>query len=494
MSGAPGFAPWRLAGWRGSLRLRLFVGTLVWVLMAIAVAGWGLRALFAEHIAQQLRSQLVLQLDRLSAGVNLQGDGRIGVQPAPSDQRLQQPLSGLYWQIDQLDAAGRGTAHAGVQRSRSLWDQTLDWSRFAPQGGAAALVHGRLPMAQGQPGKADRWLEVVSRELQLPEAGAPPLRLMVAADGSLLAEPLQRFTRMLAMALGTLALGLIAAVAIQLQLALAPLAAIRRQLAAIRQGDAAELQGRHPSELMPLVQEFNHVLQTNAEMVQRARTQAGNLAHAVNTPLTILANAAAQQDSALAELVREQVASASRQVEHHLARARAAATQAAGLRTPLQPPLQSLVRTMARLHAGRGIRFEIEGRPEDWDFRGDVQDLMEMLGNLLDNAGKWARSTVRLQVQGQDQCVVLCVDDDGPGIEQQARERIFERGRRLDEKRPGTGLGLDIVRDLVQSYGGRIEARTAPLGGLRMRLELPAIPHADTPARPSIQGQDSTKA
>lgn len=472
MSGA-GSTPRTL---RGSLRLRLFAGTLVWVLLAIIAAGWSLRALFAEHIAQQLRGQLVLQLDRLSAGVNLRGDGRIEVSPAPSDQRLQQPLSGLYWQIDQLDAPGRATAQAGVQRSRSLWDQTLDWSRFMPQGSSAAasrapLVHGRLPLGQGQ------WLEVVARELQLPEADAPPLRLMVAADGALLAEPLQRFTRMLVMALGALALGLIAAVAIQLQLALAPLAAIRRQLAAIRQGDAAELQGRHPSELMPLVQEFNHVLHTNAEMVQRARTQAGNLAHAVNTPLTILANAAAHEDSAFAALVREQVASASRQVEHHLARARAAATQASGLRTPLQPPLQSLLRTMARLHAGRSIRFELRGDPQGWDFRGDAQDLLEMLGNLLDNAGKWARTTVQLQVQGQGQRVVLCVDDDGPGIGEHERERIFERGQRLDEERPGTGLGLAIVRDLVQTYGGRIEAGTAALGGLRMRLELPALPH-----------------
>lgn len=480
-------------GWRGSLRLRLVAGALVWVLLAIAIAGWGLRTLFREHIAQQLQGQLVLQLDRLSAAVNLAPGGAIEVHPLPSDQRLQQPLSGLYWQIDELAGDGR-TLRAGAQRSRSLWDQTLDWSHFEPGGlppaGPAApqapVVYGSLPGDQGQA------LVVVARRLQLPEGDAPPLRLMVAADGAMLAEPLQRFTKMLVMALGALGAGLIVAVLIQLRLALAPLAAIRRQLAAVSQGEVPELSGRHPSELMPLVREFNHVLHVNAEMVQRARTQAGNLAHSVNTPLTIMGNAAAQEDSALAALVREQVASASRQVEHHLARARAAAAaataqQASGLRTPLAAPLQSLAKTMGKLHAARGISFGLQGPAQEWDFKGDAQDLMEMLGNLLDNAGKWAHGRVLLTLQpaGNGRRIELLVDDDGPGIAPGLRERIFERGQRLDEQRPGSGLGLSIVRDLAQSYGGDIAAEASPLGGLRMRLALPAAAHATLSGRAS---------
>lgn len=459
-----------------SLRLRLLAGTLAWVLMAVLLAGWGLRGLFREHIEQQLQAQLMLQLDQLSAAVNSLPGGRLEVPASFGDPRLAQPLSGLYWQIDRLaDRAGH-SGTAGLLRSRSLWDQTLDWERFQSEpmhhaGAQTAAVFGLLADAQGRP------LVAVSRPLQLPEADAPPLRLIVAADGALLSEPIQRFTAMLVAALGALAAGLALAVVLQLRLALRPLQMLRKGLSDVRTGATPRLEGRFPNELRPLVQEFNHVLDVNADMVQRARTQAGNLAHAVNTPLTILGNAALQEQGPLADLVREQVASASRQVDHHLARARAAARQATGLRTPVQPTLASLVRTMERLHAGRGIRFTLEGEPGDWDFLGDAQDLMEMLGNLLDNAGKWATRTVRLDVQGHDGQLLLDVDDDGPGIAAQEQERIFERGERLDERRPGAGLGLDIVRDLVQTYGGHIEAGRSPLGGLRMRLRLPGQPH-----------------
>lgn len=471
-------APATHSRWRpgDSLRLRLLAGTLAWVLMAVLLAGWGLRGLFREHIEQQLQAQLMLQLDQLSAAVNSLPGGRLEVAPAFGDPRLAQPLSGLYWQIDRLaDPAGHA-GQAGLLRSRSLWDQTLDWSRFQREpihhaGAQTDADFGLLADAQGQP------LVAVSRPLQLPEADAPPLRLVVAADGALLSEPIQRFTTMLVAALGTLAAGLALAVVLQLRLALRPLQWLRHGLSDVRTGATPRLEGRFPSELRPLVQEFNHVLDVNADMVQRARTQAGNLAHAVNTPLTILGNAAAQERGPLADLVREQVASASRQVEHHLARARAAARQATGLRTPVQAPLAALVRTMARLHAGRGIGFTLEGEPAQWDFLGDAQDLMEMLGNLLDNAGKWAAQAVRLEVAGLEGQLLLTVDDDGPGIAPDEQQRIFARGERLDERRPGAGLGLDIVRDLVQTYGGSIEAGRSPLGGLRMRLRLPGQPH-----------------
>ena len=455
-----------------SLHLRLLAGTLAWVLMAVLLAGWGLRELFREHIEQQLQAQLLLQLDQLSAAANSLPGGDIEVTSAFGDPRLAQPLSGLYWQIDRLAAPAGRPAAAGVLRSRSLWDQTLDWAQFrrTPSllaDAQTATVAGLLPDAQGHT------LAAVSRPLQLPEADAPPLRLIVAADGALLSEPIQRFTTMLVAALGALAAGLALAVLLQLRLALQPLQLLRKGLSDVRSGATPRLQGRFPSELQPLVQEFNHVLGVNADMVQRARTQAGNLAHAVNTPLTILGHAAAQAEGPLAELVREQVASASRQVEHHLARARAAARQATGLRTPVQPPLASLIRTMARLHAQRAIRFTLEGESADWDFLGEAEDLMEMLGNLLDNAGKWAAQTVQLDVRGQNGQLLLTVEDDGPGIAQDAQERIFSRGERLDERRPGAGLGLDIVRELVQAYGGSIEAGRSALGGLRMQLRLP---------------------
>ena len=449
----------------GSLRLRLLAGTLAWMLLAIALVGWGLRALFQEHVTQQLQAQLVMQLDHLSASVDWVAPGGVSVGSMAADPRLAQPLSGLYWQIDRLGAAPR----AGVARSRSLWDQVLrlpDAPTSYPASGYSVLP---LHDAQGHE------LLAVARPLQLPEDDAPLLRLVVAGDKALLAEPLQRFTQMLLMALGMLALGLALAVAVQLQLALRPLKLLRARLAGVRSGAAAQLEGSFPQELQPLVNEFNHVLQENADMVQRARTQAGNLAHAVHTPLSILANAAAPEHTPLALLVQEQVAIASRQVDYHLARARAAAAvRATGLRTPVLPPLLALLHTMQRLHAARDLSFELAPQAQDVAFRGEEQDLYELLGNLIDNAGKSARQRVVVDVQLSEGQLCFTVDDDGPGIPEAEREHMFERGVQLDEQRPGSGLGLDIVRALAETYGGSVQAQASPLGGARLRLLLPA--------------------
>lgn len=462
---------WRLPRLPGSLRMRLLAGTLAWMLLTIALAGWGLRSLFQDHITQQLQAQLVSQLDQLSAAVNLGAAGAIEVGPMAGDPRLAQPLSGLYWQVDRLAATAGQPVRNAVARSRSLWDQELPLP--APEGAEAPAASGfrALRLRDGQ----GHQLLAVTRTLQLPEDDAPPLRLTVAADSALIAEPIQRFTAMLLAALGALATGLAVAVAVQLQLALRPLNLLRERLTAVRTGDAARLEGRFPQELQPLVNEFNHVLGVNADMVQRARTQAGNLAHAVHTPLSILGNAAAQEDSPLARLVREQVDTARRQVDYHIARARAAAAiRATGLRTPVLPPLRALVRTMQRLHAGRALDFRLAPGAVDGAFRGEEQDLYELLGNLMDNAGKWAHGRVEVDVQRQGDRLCFTVDDDGPGIPSDQRERMFERGVRLDEQRPGSGLGLDIVRELVHTYGGSVQAQASPLGGLRMVLCLPA--------------------
>lgn len=448
----------------GSLRLRLLAGTLSWMLLAIVLVGWGLRALFQDHVTQQLQAQLVMQLDHLSASVDWVPPGRVTISPMAADPRLAQPLSGLYWQIDRLGAAPQ----VAVARSRSLWDQVLrlpDAPASYPASGYSVL-----PLQDAQ----SHTLLAVARTLQLPEDDAPLLRLVVAGDKALLAEPLQRFTRMLLITLGLLALGLALAVAVQLQLALRPLGLLRARLAAVRSGGAAQLEGNFPQELQPLVNEFNYVLRENADMVQRARTQAGNLAHAVHTPLSILANAAAQEHSPLALLVQDQVASARRQVDYHLARARAAAAvRATGLRTPVLPPLRALLRTMQRLHAARHLSFELAPQAQDGAFRGEEQDLYELLGNLIDNAGKSAQQRVVVDVQCVQGQLCFTVDDDGPGIPEAQREHMFERGVQLDEQRPGSGLGLDIVRALAETYGGSVQALASPLGGARLRLCLP---------------------
>ncbi|MGB7482620.1 MAG: ATP-binding protein, partial [Castellaniella sp.] len=240
-------------------------------------------------------------------------------------------------------------------------------------------------------------------------------------------------------------------------------------------GRAERIEGKFPMEVRPLVEDFNLVLSRNAEGLERARMQAGNLAHALKTPLAVMASAAQAEDPALPRLVAEQVEAARRQVDYHLARARAAAAvRVTGLRSPILPLLQGLVRVMDRVHAERGLVYDLSGVAEDLVFRGEAQDFQEMLGNVLDNAGKWARSRVCVTACCQDGELSIQVEDDGPGLSPERAEQVFERGQRADERTPGSGLGLGIVRDLADLYGGWARIETGRLGGARVIITLPA--------------------
>jgi signal transduction histidine kinase len=270
-------------------------------------------------------------------------------------------------------------------------------------------------------------------------------------------------------------LGLLSIAALaQVLVGLAPLRAMQRALNDVRDGHAQRLLGRFPSEVQPLINDFNQVLQTNAEVVARARTQSGNLAHALKTPLAAMAQAANTPSADLAPLVRAQVERSQRHINAHLARSRAAASvRLPGQRTPVAPALDGLLRVMKRVHAGRELAFELAPVDSALLFAGEEQDLQEMVGNLLDNACLWARSTVRVGVNRSARELVMTVDDDGPGISPEQRSAVLERGARLDESAPGSGLGLAIVADLARLYGGDIALESGPLGGVRARLSLP---------------------
>jgi len=236
------------------------------------------------------------------------------------------------------------------------------------------------------------------------------------------------------------------------------------------------------SDLAALVELGHRLLDANKEVVERARTQVGNLAHALKTPLSVIVNEAESGGAPLSEKVREQAEIMTRQVSFYLDRARAAArANSPGAATELRPVIEGLVRTFEKLYADRGLDFEVSA-PEGLRFRGETQDLTDLIGNLLDNAGKWARKRVRISAErdahadsgGRDYFVAR-IDDDGPGLDQAARQAALERGRRLDESRPGSGLGLSIVVDLAAIYGGSLELEDSPLGGLRASLRLPGL-------------------
>ena len=456
----------RFALLRNSLRLRLLVGTLVWIVISILVAGWGLGRLFHQHVEAQFDAELTNHLDQLTGQLVLDDQNAVQVRLVPSDPRLNKPLSGLYWQIDRIAAAGERPVTA-VLRSRSLWDETLVVPADTPADGE---IHRHR--IEGRPGVALRVLErTVTIDTQ-------SLRLFVAADESLMTGPVADLKDHLWLALGILGMGLTFAASLQVFAGLAPLRSMQDALGRVRNGDARNMEGTFPSEIMPLVNEFNTVLAQNAEVVERARTQAGNLAHALKTPLSVIANAANSsqtRDEDLARLVASQVDTVRKHLDYHLSRAQAAGSgQVPGMRTAVEPVIRGLVRVMHRVHADRQIEIVLFSDPANRVFRGEEQDLQEMLGNLIDNAAKWAKSRIEIQVSEESGRLCVRIDDDGKGIAESEREHVLKRGARADEQVPGTGLGLAITADLARMYGGDLVLAKSSLGGLQASLILPA--------------------
>jgi signal transduction histidine kinase len=312
------------------------------------------------------------------------------------------------------------------------------------------------------------------RAITLPGAEGP-LLYAVAGDRGEIELDRQGFNRLLSLALAILFVGVLGAVLVQVRFGLEPLRRMGRALGAIRGGATARLEGDFPAEIEPLAAELNALLDHNEALVERARTHVGNLAHGLKTPLSVLTNEAGRSQGPLAELVGRQVALMRRQVDHHLARARAIATGSIlGARTDVLPVLDDLGRTLERIYADKGLAIELACAPE-LAFRGARQDLEEMLGNLMDNACKWAAARVSVRADAAPgQVLQIAIEDDGPGLPPSRRAEVLERGRRLDEQVPGTGLGLAIAADLAQLYGGRLVLDAASTGGLRALLVLPA--------------------
>jgi len=490
-----------------SLRWRLLLATVAAGLLALALAGVLLAGLFRDQVMRQFGLALTAQLDQVTAALDIDARGEAHIDATTlSDPRWQRPLSGLYWQVDRRRPDG--SWQRGLLRSRSLWDAELQ----APQD---LLADGSVHLHEAA-GPAGARLLLAERSLHVGASGgdtansdggnggagpqgAPTWRLLVGADLHETDEAVQRFNGSLLASLALLLLLLAAAAIAQVRVGLAPLRGLQAALTALRQGRTSHLEGRFPTEVQPLIDDFNAVLDRHAEGIARARTQAGNLAHALKTPLAVMAQAAeaAQRPTQaapatptpgasaqeLAGVVRQQVDVARRQVDRHLSRARAAAArEVPGARCAVEPLLAGLLRVMARVHAERGLQLHSEPIDAGCAFAGDAQDLQEMVGNLIDNACKWARQAVTLRARiaggAEGARLQLQVDDDGPGIDPALRERALTRGERLDEAVPGSGLGLAIVQELAQLYGGQLTLGPSPAGGLRAELDLPAAPPA----------------
>jgi len=453
-----------------SLALRLFVSATAVMVVILGITGVVLSSLYRDGVERSFDRRLGVYLKTLVADVAAPEEGE-KISQSLGEPLFELPLSGWYWQVTKLSSP-----KPEVRSSRSLWDAGLPHLEdinvpTGPDGTRKRYV----------PGPEDQRLRLIERTVDLGDEGR--YLVAVAGDALEIEDETQGFDRAIGVTFGVLAIVLLITTTFQVRFGLAPLKRISDSLAAIRSGSAERLEGSFPVEIAPLARETNALIDANREIVERARTHVGNLAHALKTPLSVIVNeAVARGDDPLAAKVREQADVMRDQVQRHLERARIAArATVVGTVTEVAPVVTSLARSLEKIHRDRGIAIDIEA-PRDTRFRGERQDLEEMVGNLVDNACKWAQSRVAVEVlpeRDADQAsstLRVVVDDDGPGLTPAQRERIgtARRGQRLDETKPGSGLGLSIVVDLAALYGGALTLGTAPIGGLRAELVLPA--------------------
>jgi signal transduction histidine kinase len=450
-----------------SLALRLFIWATASTVVILIATGIVLSSLYRQAVERSFDRRLGVYLRTLVADVASPEDNSAKFPQTVSEPLFELPLSGWYWQVTRLDGG-----KPEVRASRSLWDGGLP---RLPQSGSetpGTLRQGYVT------GPEDQKLRLVERTIDLGDDGR--FLVAVAGDASEIDEELRAFDHALAGTFAILAGALLLTTAFQVRFGLAPLKRISASLAAIRSGKAERLVGKFPVEIAALARETNALIDANREIVERARTHVGNLAHALKTPLSVILNEAATRgDDPLAEKVREQAEIMRHQIGRHLERARIAArVTVVGTVTEVCPVVQALVRTMEKTHHDKGLVIKVAG-PSDARFRGERQDLEEMVGNLIDNACKWAQSRVSVEIEraqsdAGDAFVHIIVDDDGRGLTPSEREKVARRGQRLDETKPGSGLGLSIVVELAALYGGRLTLAAAPIGGLRAELVLPA--------------------
>jgi signal transduction histidine kinase len=453
-----------------SLALRLFLSATAWTVVILLATGVVLSSFYRNAVERAFDRRLAVYLKTLIADVASPEEGAEKFPQSLGEPLFELPLSGWYWQINRIDGN-----NADVHASRSLWDSALP----RLDGGVVQNDPGASRVGYVQ-GPENQRLRLFERVVDLGDEGR--YLIAVAGDAGEIDDEMRTFNEALAVTFCVLAIVLLLTTMFQVRFGLAPLKRISESLAAIRSGAAERLEGTFPVEIAPLARETNALIEANREIVQRARTHVGNLAHALKTPLSVIVNEAAPREDAFAAKVREQTEIMRDQVARHLERARLSARfSTIGNVTEVAPVVTALARTMEKIHHARSIAIDVDV-PEALRFRGERQDLEEMVGNLVDNACKWAKSRVSVEALNDARdsdghpVVRLLIDDDGPGLSPVDREEMqaAHRGRRLDETKPGSGLGLSIVVELADLYGGTLSLGTAPIGGLRAELALPA--------------------
>ena len=454
-----------------SLAFRLFATAAAWTLVVLPMAGLLIYTLYRTDIVSSHDRRLKLLLTVIRADSVDHGGQEPGAPKDAGETLFTVSQSGWYWQIKPLEnKPGRRLV------SDSLAEDTY------PLPSEIGILPGDNEERWGiVPGPNNQVLRVVEVMHFFGEGTEAKLySISVAGTLAEVDRSLSSFSTRLIQALALAGVGLLFVTLFQVRFGLHPLRQVEKALAAIRAGEATRLEGDLPAEIAPLQVELNALLKSNQDVVERARTQVGNLAHALKTPLAVLLNEARDDQSALAEKVNEQTQLMRDQVTHYLNRARMAANVGIiGHTTEVRGVGDSLSRTLQKIYRDRDLDLEIDC-PSDLRFRGERQDLEEMLGNLMDNACKWANLRVRLVARplvngSAHKNLEILVEDDGPGLSPEQLEEPVQRGHRLDETKPGSGLGHSIVAELAQANQGSFERSRSDLGGLRTRLVLPAV-------------------
>jgi signal transduction histidine kinase len=438
----------------GSLSRRMIGIAALWITLLLIGGGIALDRVLSNSVSVNFDNQLEYVLTAMIASAEIGPDGEVRMNRPLGDQRFLEPKSGLYWQISGKDAI--------PFPSRSLWDREL---RPGIERRDIAVHFRDSNEFEGEQ------LRIAERTILLPDSNIR-WSFMVAQDRDSLDAQIRELRQVLISSFLLLALGLIILAALQTFYGLWPLRAVRRSIAEMRSGQKTRVAAALPDEVMPMVNELNALLDHNEKQAEEARRHAGNLAHALKTPLTVIMNSATAKAADLDTTVIREATTMRRQVDHHLARARAVGRRGhAHSRANVWDSLESVERAVSRLYSH--VRLDMTG-DQAASARVERQDLDEMLGNLIENAAKYGGGSVFVTVEDAGQFVEVLVEDDGQGIPESERVRIFDRGARLDTGKPGTGLGLAIVRDVAEIYDGTVALEESEdLGGLLVRLALP---------------------
>lgn len=439
-----------------SLTKRVISLSLLWIAIALVVTAVLLSRFYRQHIEEHFDAHVFTHVEELVAAVETGPDGALTLSREPTDPRFYRPNSGWYWEVLSADNL--------LQKSVSLGDHRLDLSNLTLD-----ESHG----VQSVLGPGDQKLRAHVVHVSYPhDTGS--LTVVATVPELQITEDVYDFAAQVMMSFLVLGIGLVVAVVVQVTVALKPLKAIKSGISDIRAGKTKRLPSNFPSDVQPLVDEMNFLLDHNETLLKRARNQLGDLAHAIKNPLSVIRNEARGMSGKQGQLILDQSHVMANSMDHYLSRARIYGKQdALGYRTSVRPILDDLSYAVEHIHKGRGIKLQMSCQ-EDRFFRGEAQDLEEMVGNLIDNAFKWANREVQVRCESNQKRLSIIIEDDGPGIAEEDLDDVIRRGRKLVDSVPGHGHGLGIVTDIAELYGGSLTLSRSELGGLKTELDLPA--------------------